>query len=787
MHQPDPAPDLLSSALAYTRRGWRVLPVIAGDKRPALARWPELATTDPRQVADWWIDDPTRNIGIATGEGSGFFVLDIDPKNGGDEALSSLEQVNGGLPTTYTVRTGSGGLHFYFAMPDFDVTNSPGQLRGTGIDVRGEGGQVVAPPSVTPAGVYTVESSAPVAPAPGWLLDLIRPRPLALVGGTDVAPRIGDFDRLLDYTERAILAATETVAAARGGSRNQTLNDQVLALAGIAAHEAMLVDKAKLYETMHLACQTNGYLADDGIRPFAATFESAWKAGLLRPRHVWPPADHRPGDPGPTALPTVLVSQRKHNELTDEIVGHLAAANETNPRLFLHGTELVQIVGPPARTAALDASLLTYEADVAMHFERSLPKGGTAVANAPTKVVETILVLPRRPFPVLTRIAHAPFFSATGRYVSTPGYDEESRTFYTPSLDLSVLPVPPDPTADQVAAAVTYIRTEMLADFPFTGEAEVAGAFALMLLPFVRDVIDGATPLHNIEAPTPGSGKGKLLRCLLLPGVGRHYDTVNAPSGEEEWQKSLLSYLRKTPQALVLDNVNVKLSSGSLCSVLTEPEVSARVLGVSNSVTVPIRSVFAMTANNPKFSDEVARRCVRIRLDSGVEHPEDRGGFRHDDVVAWCAAHRAELVAACCVMVQGWVRAGMPEQVPAKPFGSFERWHAVMGGLLDFLGVPGLLGNKADFLAAGDDEADAWAQLVEMMKHDLLREWTSAELATEVTERGIAIDLGHRDNKPLMMGRQLGRQRDRWHGGYTIERRMLGGKALWRLVGRPSL
>ena len=95
--------DFMGPALGYAARGWRVLPVHEGEKRPALSDWPSLASADAHQVADWWLQFPHRNIGLATGSRSGFFVLDIDPKNGGADALAVLEDQNGRLPRTYSV------------------------------------------------------------------------------------------------------------------------------------------------------------------------------------------------------------------------------------------------------------------------------------------------------------------------------------------------------------------------------------------------------------------------------------------------------------------------------------------------------------------------------------------------------------------------------------------------------------------------------------------------------------------------------------------------------------
>lgn len=118
-----------------------------------------------------------RNIGLRTGQASGFWALDIDPKSGGDQSLLALEAQYGKLPETRIHRTGSNGLHYLFDLPDFEVTNARGRLP-RGIDVRGNGGFIVAPGSVTGVGTYRTEVSAKIVPAPEWLLALIRPQTL---------------------------------------------------------------------------------------------------------------------------------------------------------------------------------------------------------------------------------------------------------------------------------------------------------------------------------------------------------------------------------------------------------------------------------------------------------------------------------------------------------------------------------------------------------------------------------------------------------------------------------
>lgn len=107
------------------------------------------ATGDRDVIAEWWALFPDANIGVATGERSGLTVVDIDPGKGGEESWHNLVETHGDVPDTWWVITGSGGLHIYFR--DAGLRNSA-SLVGPGIDVRGDGGYVVAPPSLHACG-----------------------------------------------------------------------------------------------------------------------------------------------------------------------------------------------------------------------------------------------------------------------------------------------------------------------------------------------------------------------------------------------------------------------------------------------------------------------------------------------------------------------------------------------------------------------------------------------------------------------------------------------------------
>ena len=160
--------ELLDAALSYAAQGWHVFPLHTPHdgkcscrkaecedqgKHPRTTHGHNDATTDEPTIREWWSRWPEANIGIATGARSGVAVLDIDPAHGGADSLRALLAHTGDtLPETLTCETGGGGTHYWFA-PTGPVQTSAGKL-GDGIDVRGDGGYVVAAPSLHASGDY---------------------------------------------------------------------------------------------------------------------------------------------------------------------------------------------------------------------------------------------------------------------------------------------------------------------------------------------------------------------------------------------------------------------------------------------------------------------------------------------------------------------------------------------------------------------------------------------------------------------------------------------------------
>ena len=141
----------LEAALGYLKRGWAVLAAGERTKRP-IVPWQAYQHRMPSEaeVTAWFERWPRANLAVITGSISGIVVVDVDPKNGGDRSLAALEARHGGLPATIEAITGGGGRHIYFAHPGREVRNRIGLAPG--IDLRGDGGCIIVPPSVHPSG-----------------------------------------------------------------------------------------------------------------------------------------------------------------------------------------------------------------------------------------------------------------------------------------------------------------------------------------------------------------------------------------------------------------------------------------------------------------------------------------------------------------------------------------------------------------------------------------------------------------------------------------------------------
>src|SRR5262249_35805815 len=149
------------------------------------------------------------------------------------------------------------------------------------------------------------------------------------------------------------------------------------------------------------------------------------------------------------------------------------------------------------------------------------------------------------------------------------GYHPQARLWYRRPDGLEVPAVPPQPTDAEVAEARKLLLEEVYGDFPLVDDASRAHALAATLLPFVRLLIDGPTPLHLFSAPTGGPARPRPVASLSHSPAGGDAEPMTEARDDDEWRKRLTATLSGAPQFILLDNLNQVLRSGALASVLT--------------------------------------------------------------------------------------------------------------------------------------------------------------------------------------------------------------------------
>lgn len=135
---------------------------------------------------------------------------------------------------------------------------------------------------------------------------------------------------------------------------------------------------------------------------------------------------------------------------------------------------------------------------------------------------------------------------------------------------------------------------------------------------------------------------------------------------------------------------------------LTSSKHEARILGKSETVEAHVRCVWALTGNNVQLSSELLRRCCLIDLDAQMENPEEREGWRHQDIRRWCRNNRGQLVWACLTLIQNWIADDKPH-FTGRALNSYENWSYVMGGICESAGLGGFLGNREDLKNMASD------------------------------------------------------------------------------------
>lgn len=402
----------------------------------------------------------------------------------------------------------------------------------------------------------------------------------------------------------------------------------------------------------------------------------------------------------------------KANERRIKVASVARFENDSAP-LFVRAGAMVRLdrIGKkktPILSTIGETSMFGYllrEADWVKETEE-----GTYPVFPPKDVPRDLLAYPPPSVPEVESVITTPVFGRDGALLLSPGVHVADRLWLEADPSLNVGEIPESPTPEDVARARSLFFDDLFVDFPFAAPSDRAHILAAVLLPFVRRMIDGCTPLHVVEAPAVGAGKGLICNLVSMVVTGEPCDARTLPESEEEIRKMLTAELAKAQPIILLDNANEKatVAANALASLLTTTSWTDRILGRTEMLTVPNTAMWMLTGNNPRLSKDIARRSIRIRIDPKQDRAWRRSGFKHDPVLSWAKACRDELVRAALVLVRAWLAAGRP--LSRDRLGSFEQWAAVMGGVLKVAGVDGFLDNLEELYANADTEGEAWRE-----------------------------------------------------------------------------
>ena len=284
--------------------------------------------------------------------------------------------------------------------------------------------------------------------------------------------------------------------------------------------------------------------------------------------------------------------------------------------------------------------------------------------------------------PVLTGLARQPYLRPDGSLMTAAGYDAATGMFGV--FDTREFSIPDNPTRTQAEAALALLK-DLLAEFSFASDTDLAAAVSSMLTAAVRPSLVHA-PMVHARAHMVGSGKSYLCELITAFATPQRGTPTTFPGDDEECRKLLLAELLRAPAVIEFDNLTEDLvAHKSLCTALTSEHMSGRILGVSKTATVSTRALFLSSGNNVGPVNDMTRRCITIHLDPACEVPAARS-FKRPELVRDVLRERGRYVSAALTIVQAWVVASRP-QTACKSIAGYHDWSDLCRQPLLWLGL----------------------------------------------------------------------------------------------------
>ena len=384
----------------------------------------------------------------------------------------------------------------------------------------------------------------------------------------------------------------------------------------------------------------------DGGRPVGKLFLTGGTPCLHSMAHGG--ATYRLSDEMTARLPSIDIQEGGEAEATDELIGLMREW----PEMLDLGAELA-IVEPTGERVLLNEHSLRHLAGLKVRFiESGVRSNGQPYEkpiDPPLSMFKSVLALKSmRRLKPLDAVISAPTLRPDGSVLDQFGYDPDTRILYCGIEEQHY--VPDGPTEEQARAALANLW-EPFECFPFIGPLDEAVHLAALLTVVLRPALPQA-PAFGYDAPVQGSGKTLLARCVAVLGFGGEPAVYPHTAGrdDEEIRKRLFAALRSGDPVLIWDNVTGVLDSAAMAAMLTSSSYRDRILGVSETCSIPNRATLVLTGNNLALKGDMVRRVLVSRIDPRTDQPFARE-FAVDPF-AYCRDRRQSLVAAALTLVR---------------------------------------------------------------------------------------------------------------------------------------
>lgn len=757
-----------SAAMEYVKYGWEPIRLPPLKKTPT-GKWKEARSWTDAEINAAFSE--SSNIGIALGKRSANLIdIDFDCREAAELAKIIVSDFpsfgRAGSPNSHRV------IHaklkkgrYTFDLPSA-VATKLGAERTMLLEIRGSGHQTMFPPSTHPSGEKV-----------HWHDDSLS------------VPQVEAAELLQQCGLIAALSAVTMAYPKGAGERDEVclILTGVLVRAGLDDQEIdLLVPTVAALAGDDEAEKRGGKAA--ASRQKIEAGENTWGLPELCKRLGLEDLEPRLRDwlrlGGLSAevdgLPSIVV---RAGHMPGEVDQAEAALLSKGFGIYQRGEDLVRVVKLPHSTGEdgvrraggiilikkIEQPWLLEKFSLAARWFRPGEEANIPIDPPPRHATQLLARIGDWRASVLHGVVSTPTMRRDGTVLQTPGFDPASGLLYEPN-GVQFPEVPEMPSrADAISARDRLMRP--FRDFKFQDEADRSVVLTTVITSLIRRNLPSA-PMIAIDAPTAGSGKSLLAETIGVIATGHKPTMISQGKSPEEDEKRLSSVLMAGDPVLVIDNCDRPLGGDTLCSMLTQEFIAARILGRSEVIRMPTNVLIMATGNNLEVVGDLGRRTLVIRIDTGEERPDQ---IEHSfDPRVEAADERPAIVVAGLTILRAYIAAGRP--TPLTPMGSFEEWNLVREALvwLDekdpivtrerVIADDPRKGELADLLATWGDalggRAVTLAEIADEASHPSGNVGRLHQILAERTPKGIF--------SATSIGRYLGRHKDRLVGGRVL-------------------